>query len=74
MGKRQTIYTAQQIVGSSELLEKEVNLLTKEQHMWHGYITAIDKDKVELRDARFGKHTFQIADIDKIYRDVVTDY
>lgn len=74
MGKRQIIYTTKQIAGSRELLDKEINLVTREQRVWHGYITAIDQDKVELKDARSGKHTFQIAEIDKIYREVVTDY
>jgi hypothetical protein len=74
MGKRQIIYTSRQIGGSRELLDKEINLITREQRVWHGRITAIDQDKLELRDARSGKHTFQIADIDKIYREVVTEY
>jgi hypothetical protein len=74
MGKRQIIYTSKQIGGNRELLDKEINLVTSAQRVWHGYITAIDQDKLELRDARSGKHTFQIADIDKIYREVVTEY
>jgi hypothetical protein len=74
MGKRQIIYTAQQIGTSRELLDKEINLVTREQRVWHGRITAIDHDKLELRDARSGKHTFKIGEIDKIYREVVTNY
>ncbi|NTW53088.1 MAG: hypothetical protein HGB22_10965 [Chlorobiaceae bacterium] len=74
MGKRQIIYTAQQIGGSRELLDREINLVTREQRVWHGYVTAIDQDKLELRDARSGKHTFKIAEIDKIYHEVITDY
>ncbi len=74
MGKRQIIYTTRQIGGNRELLDKEINLITREQRVWHGKITALDQDKLELRDARSGKHTFQIADIDKIYREVVTEY
>ena len=74
MGKRQIIYTTKQIGGSRELLDKEINLVTREQRVWHGRITALDNDKLELRDARSGKHTFKLADIDKIYREVVTDY
>ncbi|MGC8775126.1 MAG: hypothetical protein ACP5R6_07695 [Chlorobaculum sp.] len=74
MGKRQIIYTASQIGGARELLDKEINLITKEQRVWHGYVTAIDQDKIELRDSRFWKHTFKVADIDKIYGEVVTDY
>ena len=30
MGKRQIIYTSRQIGGSRELLDKEINLVTKE--------------------------------------------
>ena len=74
MGKRQIIYTSRQIGGSRELLDKEINLVTKEQRVWHGRITALDNDKLELKDARSGKHTFQIAEIDRIYREVVTEY
>lgn len=74
MGKRQIIYTGRQIAGNRELLDKEINLLTTEQRVWHGYVTAIDQEKVELRDARFWKHTFKVAEIDKIYQEVVTDY
>lgn len=74
MGKRQIIYTSDKIGGSRELLDKEINLVTKAQRVWHGRITALDNDKVELKDARSGKHTFRIAEIDKIYREVVTDY
>jgi hypothetical protein len=74
MGKRQIIYTTKQIGGSRELLDKEINLVTREQRVWHGRITALDHDKLELKDARAGKHTFQIADIEKIYREVVTEY
>ena len=74
MGKRQIIYTTKQIGGSRELLDKEINLVTREQRVWHGRITALDNDKLELRDARSGKHTFKLAEIDKIYREVVTDY
>ncbi len=74
MGKRQIIYTSRQIAGSTELLDKEVNLLTTQKRVWHGRITSLEQDRLELRDARSGRHSFQIADIDKIYREVVTDY
>ncbi|NTU53324.1 MAG: hypothetical protein HGA97_06425 [Chlorobiaceae bacterium] len=74
MGKRQIIYNARQIGGNRDLVDKEINLVTNEQRVWHGYVTAIDQDKVELRDARFWKHTFKVAEIDKIYREVVTEY
>jgi hypothetical protein len=74
MGKRQIIYTTSRIGGCRDLLDKEINLVTTQQRVWHGRITAIDQNSVELRDARSGKHTFQISDIEKIYREVVTDY
>jgi hypothetical protein len=74
MGKRQLIYTQKQIGGNRDLLDKEVNLITSEQRVWHGYVTAIDQDKIELKDARLWKHTFKVAEIDKIYREVVTEY
>lgn len=74
MGKRQIIYTTSQIGGCRELLDQEINLVTTQQRVWHGRITAIDQNSVELRDARSGKHKFQVSDIEKIYREVVTDY
>jgi hypothetical protein len=74
MGKRQIIYTSRQIGGNRELLDKEINLVTKELRVWHGHITAIDHDKLELKDARSGRHTFPIDQIDKIYREVITEY
>jgi hypothetical protein len=74
MGKRQIIYTQKQIGGARELFDKEINLVTKEQRVWHGYVTAVDQDKIELKDSRFWKHTFKVADIDKVYREVITDY
>jgi hypothetical protein len=74
MGKRQIIYNSQQIAGNSELLDKEINLITKELRVWHGRVIAVNQDNLELKDARSGKHTFAIGQIDKIYREIVTDY
>ncbi len=74
MGKRQVIYKGSQISGNRDLIDKEVNLVTTEQRVWHGYVTAVDQNKVVLRDARFAKHSFEVSNIDKIYTEVVTDY
>lgn len=74
MGKRQVIYKGSQISGNRDLIDREVNLVTTEQRVWHGYVTAVDQNKVELRDARFAKHSFEVSNIDKIYSEVVTDY
>jgi hypothetical protein len=74
MGKRQIIYKGQQIAGNRELLEKEINLVTKESRVWHGRIISVDQDQLELRDARSGKHMFRLDQIERIYREVVTDY
>jgi len=74
MGKRQIVYTTAQIVGNNELVDQEVNLITIEDRVWHGRIVSVDQSEVVLRDARSGKHRFAIDQIDKIYRDIVTEY
>ncbi len=74
MGKRQVIYKGSQIRGNRDLIDREVNLVTTEQRVWHGTITAVDQGKVEFKDSRFWKHSFEIGNIDKIYTEVVTDY
>ena len=74
MGKRQIVYKAAQIGGNNELLEQEVDLITIEDRVWHGRIISVNQSEVVLKDARSGKHTFALAEIDKIYRDIVTDY
>jgi len=74
MGKRQIIYRPAEIGGNQALLNREVNLITKELRVWHGVVTSVGQSDIEFRDARKGKHTFQIAEIDRIYGEVVTDY
>ena len=74
MGKRQIVYKAEEIGGNNDLLDQEVDLITIEDRVWHGRIVAINQSEVILRDARSGKHKFIIEQIDKIYRDIVTDY
>ncbi|MCW8797080.1 MAG: hypothetical protein OQK67_08475 [Chlorobium sp.] len=74
MGKRQIVYTTAQIGGNNELVDQEVNLITIEDRVWHGRIVSVDQSEVVLRDARSGKHRFAIDQIDKIYRDIVTEY
>jgi small nuclear ribonucleoprotein (snRNP)-like protein len=74
MGKRQIVYKAGQIGGNNDLIDKEVNLITTEDRVWHGRIVSVNQSEVVLKDARSGKHTFPLDQIDKIYRDIVTDY
>ncbi len=74
MGKRQIIYTASQIEGNNDLLDQEVDIVTKADRVWHGRIISIDRSEVVLRDARSGKHKFPLKEVDTIYRDIVTDY
>jgi len=74
MGKRQVIYTAEELSGNRELLDKEVNLLTTAKRVWHGKIVSLDQSELVLRDARSGKHRIALKDIDKVYREIVTPY
>ena len=74
MGKRQIVYKAEEIGGNNDLLDQEVDLITIEDRVWHGRIVSVKQSEVILRDARSGKHKFIIEQIDKIYRDIVTDY
>lgn len=74
MGKRQIVYKAEEIGGNNDLLDQEVDLITIEDRVWHGRIVSVNQSEVTLRDARSGKHKFIIEQIDKIYRDIVTDY
>lgn len=74
MGKRQVVYKTGQIGGNNDLVDQEVDLITVKDRVWHGRVVSVNQSEVVLRDARSGKHTFSIEQIDKIYRDVVTDY
>lgn len=74
MGKRQIVYKAEEIGGNNDLLDQEVDLITIEDRVWHGRIVSVNQSEVILKDARSGKHKFIIEQIDKIYRDIVTDY
>ncbi|NTV91986.1 MAG: hypothetical protein HGA72_01525 [Chlorobiaceae bacterium] len=74
MGKRQIIYRPAQISGNQNLLNLEINLVTRESRVWHGKITSVSSSGVELKDARGGKHAFSIEQVDRIYRDIKTDY
>ncbi len=74
MGKRQIVYKADQIGERGDLVEQEVNLITKEDRVWHGRIESVDQSGVVLRDARRGKHRIPLEEIETIYRDIVTDY
>ena len=74
MGKRQIVYKSAQIGGNNDLLDQEVDLITIEDRVWHGLIVSVNQSGVVLKDARSGQHTFALDQIDKIYRDIVTDY
>ncbi len=74
MGKRQMMYRSSEIADSNELVGKEVNLLTVARRVWHGRVVAVNQTHIDLKDARKGKHRFPIEQIDKIYRDIVTEY
>ncbi len=74
MGKRQIIYRQARISGNQELLNREVNLVTNEERVWHGIVTAVDSSDLKLKDARSGKHSFPINRIDRIYCEIKTDY
>ncbi len=74
MGKRQIIYRQGSIGGNQELLNREINLVTKEARVWHGRVIAIGSNDLELKNARAGKHRFTVDQIDRIYYDVKTEY
>jgi len=74
MGKRQIIYRKDRIGGNQFLLNREINLVTNEERVWHGTIISVGSNDVELKDARSGKHRFSLDQIDRIYCDVITDY
>ena len=74
MGKRQIIYRQESIGGNQELLNREINLVTKEARVWHGRVISVGNNEVEVKDARSGKHRFTVDQIDRIYYDVKTEY
>jgi hypothetical protein len=74
MGKRQIIYRQDRIGGNKELLNREINLVTKEARVWHGNVIAVGSNDIELKDARSGKHRFSLDQIDRIYCDIKTNY
>ncbi|NTV06222.1 MAG: hypothetical protein HGA59_06930 [Chlorobiaceae bacterium] len=74
MGKRQVIYRQDRIGGNQDLLNREINLVTNEDRVWHGTVTAVDSSEVELKDSRAGKHRFALNQIDRIYCEIITDY
>ncbi|MBM3162659.1 MAG: hypothetical protein FJZ79_04945 [Chlorobi bacterium] len=74
MGKRQIIYRPAQIGGNQALVNREVNLVTRELRVWHGVVTSVGQNDIELRDARKGKHSFTLTEIDRIYDEIITDY
>ncbi len=74
MGKRQIIYRSDRIGGNQNLLNHEINLVTKEDRVWHGRVIAVGSNDVEVKDARSGKHRFTLDQIDRIYYDVKTEY
>lgn len=74
MGKRQVIYRQDRIGGNQDLLNREINLVTNEDRVWHGTVTAVGSSEVELKDSRAGKHRFALNQIDRIYCEIITDY
>jgi hypothetical protein len=74
MGKRQIIYRQDRIGNNKDLLDREVNLVTKEARVWHGKLITVGSNDVELKDARSGKHRFTLDQIDRIYCDIKTTY
>ncbi|MBV5304880.1 MAG: hypothetical protein JZU70_11895 [Chlorobium sp.] len=74
MGKRQIIYRQSSIGGNQELLNREINLVTKESRVWNGRVVAVGTNEIEVKDARAGKHRFTVDQIDRIYYDVKTEY
>jgi len=74
MGKRQIIYRPDRIGGNQDLLNREINLVTKEARVWHGTIIAVGSNEIRLKDARSGKHRFSLDQIDRIYCDIKTEY
>ncbi|MEI6638621.1 MAG: hypothetical protein FDX02_07525 [Chlorobium sp.] len=74
MGKRQIIYRQGSIGGNQELLNREINLVTTESRVWNGRVIAVGSNDIEVKDARAGKHRFTVAQIDRIYYDVKTEY
>ncbi|TLU82895.1 MAG: hypothetical protein FDX30_07390 [Chlorobium sp.] len=74
MGKRQVIYRQDKIGNNPDLLNREVNLVTKENRVWHGRIIAVGSGDIMLKDDRSWKHQFTVDNIDKIYCDIKTDY
>ncbi|NTV98746.1 MAG: hypothetical protein HGA70_06255 [Chlorobiaceae bacterium] len=74
MGKRQIIYRQDKIGNNQDLLNRDVNLVTTENRVWHGRVIAVGSGDIRLRDDRSGKHRFAVEEIDRIYLDVKTDY
>ncbi len=74
MGKRQIIFRQDKIGNNQELLNREVNLVTTENRVWHGRVIAVSEGDIRLRDDRSGKHKFAVSEIDRIFLDVKTDY
>ncbi|NTW82637.1 MAG: hypothetical protein HGB36_04630 [Chlorobiaceae bacterium] len=74
MGKRQVIYRQDKIGNNPDLLNREVNLVTKENRVWHGRIIAVGSGDIMLKDDRSWKHQFTVDKIDRIYCDIKTDY
>jgi hypothetical protein len=74
MGKRQIIYRQDKIGNNQDLLNREVNLVTTGNRVWHGKVIAVASGDIRLSDDRAGKHKFAVEQIDRIYLDIKTDY
>jgi len=75
MGKRQIIIPAKNIIENTAVLAgKEVNLLLKNNTVFHGVVVEIKELTVLLKDMLLNKHTFLIRQIEEIVTDQETLY
>jgi hypothetical protein len=70
MGKRQIRISGKNIPANTAVLTgKEVNLLLRNNTVFHGVITGWDEQSIFVNDMRLNKHTFLLSYIDEIIID-----
>jgi hypothetical protein len=70
MGKRQIRISGKNIpVNIAVLTGKEVNLLLRNNTVFHGVITGWDELTIIINDMRHNKHTFPLSRIEEIIID-----
>jgi hypothetical protein len=75
MGKRQFRIPGKNILSNNAvLLGKEVNLLMKNNIVFHGVITGWDEKSILIKDMRLNKHTFPLSHIEEIIIDHTSLY